>query len=117
MGQLMDVRHPIFQNFPTEFHTNWQWWPMANTRAVIFPEQMEAIITEMDSYAYLRPMAQLFECSVGGGKVLFSSMGLHSLQQYPEARALQDAIYKYLASAEFAPAQEWTIEQLKELLG
>ncbi len=116
MGQLINTEHPIFQNFPTENHTNWQWWPMANTRAVILPKQMEAIITEMDSYAYLRPMAQLFECSAGGGKVLFSSMGLHNLQQYPEARALQNAIYTYMASEEFVPTQEMSVEQLKELV-
>ncbi len=116
MGQLIDTAHPIFKNFPTEFHTNWQWWPMANTRAVILPQQMDAIITEMDSYAYLRPMAQLFECSVGGGKVLFSSMGLLNLQQYPEARALLHAIYQYLASEEFSPVQEMSLEQLKELV-
>ena len=116
MGQLIDTMHPIFKNFPTEFHTNWQWWPMANTRAVILPRQMESIITEMDSYAYLRPMAQLFECSVGGGKVLFSSMGLHNLQKYTEARALLHAIYEYLASEEFAPVQEMSVEDLKELV-
>ncbi|MBQ7918820.1 MAG: hypothetical protein IJ324_02620, partial [Lachnospiraceae bacterium] len=116
MGQLIDMSHPIFKNFPTEFHTNWQWWPMANTRAVILPRQMEAIITEMDSYAFLRPLAQLFECSAGGGKVLFSSMGLQNLQQYPEARALLDAIYSYMASEEFVPTQEMSLEQLKELV-
>ena len=116
MGQLIDTEHPIFKNFPTEFHTNWQWWPMANTRAVILPGQMETIITEMDSYAYLRPMAQLFECSAGGGKLLFSSMGLQNLQQYPEARALLDAIYKYMASEEYSPVQEMSLEQIKELV-
>lgn len=116
MGQLIDTAHPIFKNFPTESHTNWQWWPMANTRAVILPCQMDAIITEMDSYAYLRPMAQLFECSVGSGKVLFSSMGLQNLQQYPEARTLLDSIYGYMDSEEFAPKREWSVEQLKELV-
>lgn len=116
MGQLIDTEHPIFKNFPTESHSNWQWWPMAGTRAVILPRQTEAIITEMDSYAYLRPMAQLFECSVGGGKVLFSSMGLQNLQQYPEARAFLHAIYQYMASEEFVPGQEMDLEELKELV-
>ena len=106
MGQLIDNKHPLFENFPTEFHTNWQWWPMAVQRAVILPEKYEAIVTEMDSYAYLRPMAQLLECRCGGGKLLFSTMGLQNLQQYPEARALLNAIYRYLDSEKFAPAQE-----------
>ena len=53
-GELIDDSHPLFRNFPTEFHTNWQWWPMAVQRAVILPEAVSAIITEMDSYAWLR---------------------------------------------------------------
>lgn len=106
MGQLIDAEHPLFRNFPTEFHTNWQWWPMATQRAVILPKQYEAIITEMDSYAWLRPMAQLLECRCGKGKLLFSSMGLQNLQQYPEARALLASVYHYLESPDFAPTQE-----------
>ena len=115
MGQLIQKDHPLFKEFPTESHTNWQWWPMANQRAVVLPESVgigktfDAIITEMDSYAFLRPMAQLFECRVGNGKILYSTLGLQDLQQYPEGRALLRAIYKYLDSDAFAPTQslEW----------
>lgn len=116
MGQLIDERHPLFQDFPTEFHTNWQWWPMASQRAVILPKQYEAIVTEMDSYAYLRPMAQLLECKCGKGKLLFSTFGLQDLQQYTEARALLHSIYRYLASEEFNPKQEIAPEVMEKLV-
>lgn len=116
MGQLIDNAHPLFADFPTESHTNWQWWPMASRRAVILPKKIPAIITEMDSYAYLRPMAQLFECRCGGGKLLFSSLGLQDLQQYPEARALLSSIYRYLGSEEFAPEQELDVETVASLV-
>lgn len=106
MGQLIDESHPVFENFPTEFHTNWQWWPMAGQRAVILPKVMKSIVTEMDSYAYMRPMTQLLECRCGGGKLLLSSMGLQGLKQYPEARALLHSIYEYMASEKFEPDQE-----------
>ena len=105
MGQLIDDRHPLFANFPTESYNNWQWWPMANTRAMILPDRIDCIIAEMDSYAFLRPMARLFECRCGGGRLLVSSLGLHQLTQYPEARALQQAIYQYLPSDRFRPEQ------------
>lgn len=88
MGQLIEEEHPVFENFPTEFHTNWQWWPMASQRAAILPRVLDAIVAEMDSYAYMRPMAQLLECKCENGKLMFSTMGLQNLQQYPEARAL-----------------------------
>ena len=115
MGQLIDSAHPLFEDFPTDSHTDWQWWPMASQRAVILPKRIQAIITEMDSYAYLRPMAQLFECRCGGGRLLFSSMGLQDLQQYPEARALLSSIYRYLAGGEFAPEQELDVELIASL--
>lgn len=116
MGQLIDASHPLFSEFPTETHTNWQWWPMASQRAVILPGAYQAIVTEMDSYAFMRPMAQLFECRCGGGKLMFSSMGLSELLQYPEARALQAAIYKYMASEKFRPGQEMEPETIEGLV-
>ncbi|MCI8359288.1 MAG: hypothetical protein HFI51_14245 [Lachnospiraceae bacterium] len=116
MGQLIDAEHPIFRDFPTESYSNWQWWPMACQRAVILPERIDAVITEMDSYAYLRPMAKLFECRCGNGKLLFSTLNLQNLQQYPEARALLASVYRYLASDRFAPKQELEVEMLAELV-
>ncbi|MGN0778312.1 MAG: hypothetical protein ACI4MJ_04125 [Aristaeellaceae bacterium] len=116
MGQLMDTAHPIFTHFPTEAHSNWQWWPMASQRAFILPRTMQAIITEMDSYAYLRPMAKLLECRCHGGRLLLSSMALHNLQQYPEARALQAAIYAYLSSDASLPPQELTVAEVRALV-
>ena len=116
MGQIIDTEHPIFKEFPTDFHTDWQWWIMATKRAVILPHPMKMIITEMDSYAFLRPMAQLIEFRCLKGKVLLSTMELHKSQQYPEARALQAAIYTYLSGENFEPAEELTEEELSTLV-
>ena len=116
MGQLIDTEHPIFKEFPTDFHTDWQWWIMATKRAVILPHPMKMIITEMDSYAFLRPMAQLIEFRCLKGKVLLSTMELHKSQQYPEVRALQASIYTYLSEENFEPAEEITEEELSMLV-
>jgi len=116
MGQLIDTEHPIFKEFPTDFHTDWQWWIMATKRAVVLPHPMKTIITEMDSYAFLRPMTQLIEFNCLNGKVLLSTMELHKSLQYPEARALQAAIYEYLSGEEFRPAEELTVEELRTMV-
>lgn len=116
MGQLIDAKHPVFAGFPTDTHTDWQWWPMASQRAVILPENYNAIITELDSYAYLRPMAQLLEFRCGGGRLLFSTFGLQDLMRYPEACALQASIYRYLESDDFCPEQEIPIETIQSLV-
>ena len=115
MGQLIDEKHPLFRRFPTDDFSNWQWWPMANTRAMILPERVDAIVAEMDSYAFLRPMAKLFECRCGGGKLMVSSLGLHHLNQYPEAKALRQAVYDYMTSPDFAPKQELSLDWIAAL--
>lgn len=116
MGQLIDTAHPLFSNFPTDAHTDWQWWPMATQRALILPENYKAIITELDSYAYLRPLAQLLECQCGGGRLMLSSMGLQNLQQYLEARTLLGSIYRYMASDDFSPQQEISPDVIRQLV-
>ncbi|MBQ6408526.1 MAG: hypothetical protein IJJ64_10885 [Butyrivibrio sp.] len=117
MGQLIDDRHPIFKEFgfPTEGFTNYQWWPMATQRAIILPKYMDTIVTEMDCYAYLRPMTQLMEVKCGGGKLMISSMGLQNLQKYPEARALLGSIYAYMDSDKFMPSEEMSAEAVESL--
>ena len=110
MGQLIDTDHPLFRAFPTESWSTWQWHPMACRRAVLLPRKMKTIITEMDSCALLRPMAQLFECRCGNGRLMVSSLGLHQLKQAPNVRALQKAIYDYMASDLFLPEEELTLE-------
>ena len=47
---------------------------------------------------------------------MLSSLGLHQLQQYPEARALQQAIYDYLAQERPLPEQELTAEEVRALV-
>ena len=66
---------------------------MAVQRVMLLLERIHCIVEEMDSYAFLRPMAKLFVCRCGAGEVLVSPLGLYRLQQYREARALQQAIY------------------------
>lgn len=116
MGQLIDAGHPVFRHFPTKAWSEWQWWPMASRRAMILPRRMEAIVTEMDSYAYLRPMAKLLACNCEGGRLLISSMGLHGLTQYPEARALLAGVYAWLATEPDMPSQTLTTDEVRAII-
>ncbi|MBE5916451.1 MAG: hypothetical protein E7273_06350 [Pseudobutyrivibrio ruminis] len=117
MGQLIDNKHPVFKDFPTEFHTNWQWFKMAVSRAVILPAHIKPIITEIDSYAYMRHMAQLFELNYCGGKIMISTMGLNQNKEYPEVQALLNSIYNYMNSIDFNPRQTITEHEMQEIIG
>lgn len=108
MGQLIEDKHPIFDAFPTSFHTDWQWYPMATKKAFVLPKAYECIVTEIDSYAYMKPMAQLIEGTYLGGHILICAMDLQNSLQYPECRCLQQAIYDYLGQGSFACTQDLT---------
>jgi hypothetical protein len=116
MGCLIDNSHPVFHAFPTEFHSDWQWWPMSNGRAMLLPEGLNPIITVMDCYARLRRMAFLLEGKVGDGKLMISSMGLFEKQEYPEVRALTNSILNYMASDEFEPKQAISFDMLQGII-
>ena len=115
MSFLIDKDHPAFKNFPTENHSNWQWWAMSNGLGIIVPDRLQSIVIQMDSYAYLRSMTALFEARVGEGKLMFCSMGLLENTQDPEVRALLNSLFAYMSGEEFRPAQELSVEEILQL--
>ncbi len=115
MGMRIDCGHPLFRGFPTGPHTDWQWRPMAGAYALRVPEGTDCLVTLLDSYAYLRPLAYMLECRCGGGSLLLSSFGLHNIDA-PEARALTASIYAYMDSPDFAPRQSLPPETVRAIL-
>lgn len=116
MGLLIDSEHPLFKDYPTSFHADYQWFAQSSQLALILPEGIRSIVTVMDSYAYLRNMGMLLEFVCEKGKVLVSTMGLHKLKKYPECRALLTSIYRYMDSEDFSPDQNISLEELGRLV-
>lgn len=116
MGLLIDSDHPIFKNYPTSFHADYQWFMQSSQRALVLPEGIKSIVTVMDSYAYLRNMGMLLEFNCEKGRVLVSTMGLHELKKYPECRALLTSIYRYMDSEDFTPDQSISLVELSRLV-
>lgn len=117
MGLVIDTKHPIFDSFPTQFHSNWQWWSsQTGSRPLLLPKHIHAVITVADSCTRLRHMGVLLEAKVGKGTIMISTMGLQQKQQYPENRALFYSILQYMNSKKFMPTQELSAQELTALL-
>lgn len=119
-GILCDPKHPALAEFPTEFHSNWQWWQIVkNSRPIILddtPADYRPIIHVIDNFARNHKLGLLFEVKVGQGKLLVCASDLPALQQYPEARQLLHSLLRYVDSPAFAPKSELTEELLKKLI-
>ena len=119
LGLLLDPAHPLFKNFPTETHSNWQWFPMTRYgRPLILdklPPDLSPIVQVIDNFETSRKLGLIFEAKVGKGKLLFTSINFLDHLDKPEVRQLMFSILRYMESPDFAPKTEITDEQLLNL--
>ena len=119
MSILTDPDLPIFSDFPTEFHTNWQWWPIVkSSRPFILdnaPKDYFPLVQVVDNFERNHKLGLIFEFAVGKGKLLVCMSDLLSVQDKPEARQLYSSILKYMSSGNFNPSQNLTAGELSSL--
>jgi hypothetical protein len=120
LGILTDPKHPALAEFPTEFHTNWQWWHLIkNSRPLILDETPRAfrpIVQVIDNFARNHKLGLLMEAKVGKGKLLLCTIELPAIEDRPEARQLLYSLTRYAASPGFQPKQELSLDTLERLL-
>lgn len=120
LGILCDPEHPAFANFPTEFHSNWQWWDaMSHSNAIVLDglPDLDPIVRVIDDWFKNRRTALIFEAKVGKGKLLMSGIDLHTnLEGRLEAKQLLYSLKNYMASDGFSPQTSLDIDQIKSLL-
>lgn len=120
LGMLMNPSHPLFQNFPSDGHTNWQWWTVArNSRPLILDsldKSYRPIIQTVDNVERNHKLGILMEFKVGNGRLLICTTDLDAACTYIEGRWFARAVILYLVSDAFQPKVEITPEALEELL-
>jgi Glycosyl hydrolases family 2, sugar binding domain/Glycosyl hydrolases family 2/Glycosyl hydrolases family 2, TIM barrel domain len=121
MGILCDPSHPALADFPTDMHSNWQWWELTENAPVFVLDDtapgFRPIIQVIDDYHRNHKLGAVFEAKVGKGKLLVSSFDIESdLDKRPVARQLRLSLLNYAGSSRFAPAQEMDAALLQHLL-
>jgi hypothetical protein len=117
LGMLCDPSHPALADFPTEFHSNWQWWPLLRHGCAMvldeLPPGLRPIVHVIDNFERNQRLGVLFECRVGSGKLLVCSCNLMDQQGQPEARQFLTSLLKYAGSEKFQPATSVSISHLQ----
>ncbi len=119
MGLLTDPEHPLFQSFPTEFHSDWQWWPIVKeSRPFILdnaPEGYKPLVQVIDNIERNHKLGLVFEFAVGEGKLLVCMSDLKAVQDKPEARQFYKSILDYMQSDDFQPETQLSVSELNTL--
>jgi hypothetical protein len=120
LGILCNPEHPALAEFPTEYHSNWQWWDaMSHSNAIVlddFSPDLNPIVRIIDDWFENRRTALIFEAKVGKGKLLVSGVDLHTdLNKRLEAQQLLFSMKKYMVSDQFDPDVELMANEISEL--
>jgi hypothetical protein len=120
LGILCDPGSPALSHFPTDFHSNWQWWQLVkNSRPILFdetPADYRPLVQVIDNFVTHHKLGLIAETKVGKGKMLICAINLLGCQDQPEARQLLHSLLRYIDSADFAPRVELEGELLRKLL-
>jgi len=120
LGILCDPKSPALAAFPTEFHSNWQWWQLVkNSRPLILdetPPGYRPIVQVIDNFVRNHKLGLIAETKVGKGAMLICAIDLPALQDQPEARQMLHSLLYYLGSKDFNPQAEIDIRLLEKLL-
>jgi hypothetical protein len=91
-GILCDPKHPALDGFPTDFHSNWQWWEIQHQARPFIPTKHQVLKPTahlIDDWFTHRRLRYVFEARVGKGHLLATSLNLHQAgPDKPAAAAL-----------------------------
>lgn len=120
LGILCNPEHPALADFPTEYHSNWQWWDaMSHSNAIIldhFSPELKPIVRVIDDWVTNRNLGLIFEVKVGKGKLIVSGIDLmKDSKNRLEARQMLYSLYKYMDSEAFDPGYEMDFSMIREM--
>jgi hypothetical protein len=121
LGILCSPEHPLFKGFPTEYHSNWQWWdPVTHSQAMIIndlPVNLKPLIQPIDTWFENRKLALAFESRTGGGKLLVCSIDLKDIaEDRLVSKQLYESVLNYMNSDSFNPQVDIDLNEISKLI-
>ena len=120
LGILTRPEHPLFKDFPTDCHTSWQWFPVVKTSSPMIldnlPTDYRPVVQVIDNIERNHRLGLVFEFAVGKGRLLVCMSDLEKASERVEGRQFYLSLLRYMHSADFRPATQYTYGQLSTLL-
>lgn len=120
LGYLIDNGKALFDEFPSESHSDFQWWDiMRHSRPLILdgtPSALRPEVAAIDNVNRNHKLGVVFGMKIGLGKVLVCMTDLAAVKGHPEGRQWARVLEAYAASANFHPTYVATGADLRNLL-
>lgn len=118
MGMIIKNANPAFASFPTTADGGWQWQSLIENARGLRVEKLGCdcitnLVQPIDEWNRNDKMSLLFECQVGTGRLMMTSINLE--QDTPQAAALKKSILSYMKSDAFEPQGQVSWKQLSSL--
>lgn len=115
-GILCNPEHPALRLFPTEYHSDYQWWDaMSHCNAIPLHKlgNPEPIVRIIDDWFTARSLGLVVEMKVGKGKLILCGADLLAdSDKRPEAVQLMNSLLNYMNGEKFNPDNVVTLNQL-----
>jgi len=120
MGLRCNTEHPALAEFPTDYHSNWQWWDLTRRSVAMamddLPRDFVTIVRTTDNFTRNHNLVNILEARVEKGKLLLCSFFIRGdLSKRPAARQLRHSLLNYMRSDKFEPEQELSLAYVKGL--
>ncbi|MEK7686657.1 MAG: discoidin domain-containing protein [Verrucomicrobiota bacterium] len=121
LGILCNPQDPALRDFPSESHSNWQWWYLLSRAGAMIlddlPPKLRPAVQVIDDWFTNRRLGLIIEAKVRRGKLLVCSIDLkNDLDQNPVARQMLHSLFSYMEGNHFQPAVSLTAEQVRGLM-
>ena len=120
LGILTNPKHPLFGEFPTDEHTNWQWFPIIqNSHPLILdnlPRDYRPIVQVIDNIERNHRLGLVCEFAIGKGKLLICMSDLQRTLDFPEGRQFYHSLLRYMQGEAFAPKMQIKWPELWQML-
>lgn len=121
LGILCNPKHPALKLFPTDYHSDYQWWDaMSHSGAIEIAKispKIKPIVRVIDDWFSNRPLGLIFEAKVGKGSLIVSGIDFWiDMDKRIEAKQLLKSLKSYMAGASFQPQTQLSIEDINKLI-
>jgi len=121
LGLLCDPSHPVFGEFPTDLHSNWQWWELFQDAVALIIDDLrpeaQPLVRVIDDWFTNRRLALVQEMKVGRGRLVVCGIDLeNALERRPVARQFRASLLKYMNGQTFAPTVDVDVPTLQQCL-